>query len=227
MAKRIVCGTSQVSKGRAGGFLVILAALLAGCAGAPEFPTAAEAPAAHPALLDRFEEVIVPDFAEAAVVPDLGLGRRIADYLAGEMRGVFKGRVTRRTPPDGPPGASSDRDLWRTAGAAAVSTAFLSGTARLAEQAQKALNEADIPKDGPFKLDGRGLLERKRFVLTIDFVLVEAATGEVVWKNVIQATWISSYAEETAEFALTDLLPTVKAKLFPALVRTPRPARGS
>ena len=130
------------------------------------------------------------------------------------MRDVFKGKVSRRPGPSGPGAAALDRDFWRSAGAGAPSAVFLFATAALTEQAQKALKEDDLPKDGPFKLEGHGFAERKRFVLTIGFALIEAATGETLWTTEVKETRISNEILEAPEFALAELLPAVRVRLF-------------
>lgn len=228
MPREIVRATSPAAKRRPAALLAAMGVFLAGCAAVPERPRMSAAPAAPPAVPERFDEIIVPDFAEAAPVPDLSFGRRIADDLAAGMRDVFKGRVSRRPGPSGTGAAALDRDFWRSAGAGARSAVFLFGTAALTEQAQKALKEDDLPKDGPFKLEGHGLAERKRFVLIIGFALIDAATGETLWTSEVKETRISNEIVETPEFALAELLPPVRARLFLMLFgRSHADRRGS
>jgi hypothetical protein len=205
--------------------LAVAALLVAACATAPERPQASGVPALPAAVPERFDEMIVPDFAETAAVADLNLGQRIADYFAGELRGTFKGKTTRLAIPAVTAAAAEGRDVWRSAGAGTPSAVFLFGVAGLNEQAQKALNEGDMPKDGPFRLEGRGLVERKRFILTIDVFLIEAATGEVIWKHELRETKFYDGLSTVPEYALTDLLPAVRARLFPLLFGSPSAAR--
>ncbi|HVP90406.1 MAG TPA: hypothetical protein VMS75_04225 [Terriglobales bacterium] len=194
----------------AAGTVAALALFASGCATSPPAPSqAAVGPAVPAALPARFTEIVVPDFAETAPVPDLALGRRVADELAAGMRGVFKGTVTRGAVPSRP-------------GMGGASTAILSGTAGLAGRAQKALLEADLPKDGPFRLEGHGLAERKVFVMTLDLALIDASTGDVLWKKPFRETRVYGYAQEAPESALADLLPVFKARIFPLLFGPPR-----
>jgi hypothetical protein len=94
---------------------------------------------------------------------------------------------------------------------------FLVGTASLSGKAQKALLEAGVPKDGPFRLENRGLSERKRFTLALECSLIDASSGETILKKSVKETRTYSDVQQTAEFALFDLLPAIKARLFPAL----------
>ncbi len=204
------------------GALAGLALLLPGCASAPPAsPPAAGVRAVPAAVPERLTELLVPDFAETKPVPDLALGRTIAEDLAAGMRGAFKGKVTRLAVPPGPGASALDAGYWKAAGAGHVSAAILFGTAGLSERAQKALLEEDLPKDGPFRLEGHGLAERKLFVLSLDLTLIDAATGEVLWKNEFKETRVYTYAGEAAEFALADLLPLLRARIFPLLFGRP------
>ena len=206
----------------AAGVLAGLALLLSGCASAPPAPPPAAVARAVPAVVpERLSELLVPDFAETRPVPDLALGRAIAEDLAAGMRGVFKGKVTRLSVPPAPKASALDAGYWKAAAAGHTSAAILFGTAGLSERAQKALLEEDLPKDGPFRLEGHGLAERKLFVLTLDLALIDAATGEVLWKNEFKETRVYAFSGEAAEFALADFLPVLRTRLFPLLFGRP------
>jgi hypothetical protein len=188
----------------------------AGLAGIPA-KVPAEAPAASPAGLLSGYETIVVDIKEAETVPDIDLGGSISEYLETELRREFKGTVVRRAVGQGPAVTGDDKDRWASAGAGLKKAVFLVGTAGLRGQAQKALLETGIPKDGPFRLENRGLAERKRFSLAVECSLIDASNGETILKKIIKETRTYSDIQQTAEFALFDLLPAVKARLFPAL----------
>ncbi len=208
----------QAAARRAAGVFGALVLLASGCATAPPAPPrAAVVPAVSAAVPARFTEIVVPEFAETAPIPDLALGRRVAEDLAAGMRGVFSGTVTRRAGAPGPGAAALERDYWRAAGAGNASAAILFGTAGLTGRGQKALLEADLPKDGPFRLEGRGLAERKVFVMTLDLALIDAATGDVLWKQTFRESRVYGYAQEAPEYALADLLPVLEARIFPLL----------
>jgi len=177
-----------------------LAIALAACASAPYTAVMIDIPAVSPVAVERYPEIVVEDFRETESAPDVSVGGRTAEYLAAELRREFKGPVSRRGP-GGKPAAGL----------------VLSGTVGISQRAQKALRETDIPKDGPFGLENRGLAERKRFTLTVEYAVSDAATGEVVLAGGVKASRTYGDIQQSVEFALYDLLPQVKAKLFPAL----------
>lgn len=176
-----------------------------------------EAPAVSRAGFPSGYEIIVTDFKVTEAVPEIDLGRRVSDYLEVELRREFKGTVSRRGPGRAPAAAEDDRNFWKSAGAGLKNAVFLVGTVGLHGEAQKALREEGLPTDGPFRLENRGLAERKRFVLTLECSLIESATGEAILKKSLQERRTYGDVQQSAEFALADLLPVIKAKLFPAI----------
>jgi hypothetical protein len=188
----------------------------AGPAGVPS-QAPAEAAAASPAGPLSGYETIVVDFKEIGAVSDIDLGRSVSEYLETELRRAFKGAVSRRAVGRDPASPTDDKGHWTSAGAGLKKAVFLVGTAGLIGQAQKALLEASVPTDGPFRLENRGLAERKRFTLALECSLIDASSGETILKKSIKETRAYSDVQQTAEFALFDLLPAIKARLFPAL----------
>jgi hypothetical protein len=188
----------------------------AGLAGVPA-KVPAEAPAASPAGPLSGYETIVVDFKEVEAVPDLDLAGSVSEYLETELRREFKGTVLRRAVGQGPAVTGEDKDRWTSAWAGLKKAVFLVGTAGLRGQAQKALLDAGVPKDGPFRLENRGLAERKRFTLSVECSLIDASNGKTILKKILKETRTYGDIQQTAEFALFDLLPAVKARLFPAL----------
>jgi len=183
------------------------------------------APAEPPAVslagpLSSYETIVV-DFKEIEPVPDLDLGRSLSEYLETELRREFKGTVSRRAVVRDAAGTVDDKDRWASAGAGLKRAVFLVGTAGLRGQPQKALLESGVPVDGPFSLENRGLAERKRFTLAVDCSLIDASSGQTILKKSIKETRTYSDIQQTAEFALFDLLPAVKARLFPSLFGRP------
>jgi hypothetical protein len=198
-----------------------IAVILAACSPTPYRRIAIEVPALSPIGIDSYKEIVVTDFTEAEPVPDLHLGRKLAEYLETELRRAFKGTVSRRPVFQNAEAVAADRDFWRSAGAGLKDAVFLSGTVRLGQEAQKALRETDLPADGPFKLENRGLAERKRFTLTLECLLADAASGQLVMKKELKETRLYGDVQQTPEFALADLLPIITGRLFVTLFGRP------
>lgn len=177
-----------------------LVAVLAACASAPYDRVTIDIPAVSPLAVERYGKIVIEDFRETQAVPDVPLGRRMAEYLEAELRRQFSGTVARRGTAAPP-----------------AEGLVLSGTVGITQLAQKALRESDIIKDGPFGLENRGFVERKRFTMTVEYTLTDAATGTVVLTGNVRESRAYGDIQQSVEFALYDLLPLVKARLFPGL----------
>lgn len=164
-------------------------------------------PPTSPVGIEGYRELVVTEFAEAAPIPDLNLGRTFSEYLETELRRVFKGTISRKDL------TASQKDATGGLKEAVV----LAGTVGLVREPQKALRQPGIPADGPFNLENRVFAERTRFILTFGYLLVDAATGRAVQKGEFKETRIFADVQQTPEFALFDFLPAVKAKLVAAI----------
>jgi hypothetical protein len=196
--------------------LPLLALGLAACATARFRKVSIEIPAVSPVAIEGFKEIAVLDFSEAKPAPDLRLGEKIADAFEAELKRAFKGKVSRRRVP-GIVGPEAGRESWKAAGAGLKDALVLGGSIAFVAEAQKALRPADLPADGPFKLDSRGLAERTRFVWTVECLLVDPATGDPVFKKRFTETRSYPDLQQSPEFAFFDLVPVVNAELLSAL----------
>ena len=177
-----------------------LTALLTTCASARFDRVVIDIPGASPVAVEKYGAIVIEDFRETRPTPDVFVGRRTAEYLEAELRREFKGTVSRRGTAPPPAGGL-----------------VLSGTIAISQLAQKALREDDIVKDGPFGLENRGLVERKRMTMTVEYAVTDAATGAVILSGALKESRTYGDIQQSVEFALFDLLPSIKAKLFPAL----------
>ncbi len=161
-----------------------------------------------------FAEIVVTDFRNEAPIPDIDPGLELQSYLAAELRHAFKGTVSLRPLPAEPEVTPS---FWRQAAAGRDRAIFLTGTVRLETQVRKALQDKHVPVDGPFNLAGRGLVERRRWTLTVDLVIISGETGEVLYRQTFRDDRDYIDLEKPADFAFADLSARFRGRLFPLL----------
>jgi hypothetical protein len=94
---------------------------------------------------------------------------------------------------------------------------FLTGSAGLVGQTRKALEKRKLPAGGPFNFDRRGLIERRRWTLSVDLSVVSAATGEVLYKIAFREERDYIDLDKPPEFAFAELADRIRARLFPVL----------
>ncbi|OGD20877.1 MAG: hypothetical protein A2Y70_04700 [Candidatus Aminicenantes bacterium RBG_13_64_14] len=202
---------------------IIAAALLAAaaCFSRPPVPVSVEMPGVSAFPPGLFSEIIVTDFRDDAPSPDFALGRELQGYLAAELGRSFKGAVSRMDLSRDGKAAADDPAFWKQAAAGREHSVFLTGSAGLVGQTRKALDKKNLPLDGPFNLDRRGLIEHLRWTLSVDLAVVSAATGETLYKRTFREERDYSDLDKPAEFALAELADRIRARLFPVLFGAP------
>lgn len=156
-----------------------------------------------------FDEIVVTDFRDTAPLPGLPLGRDLRDYLAAEIGRAFRGRVTRSD--------SAAEALARPRDRVVV----LVGSVSLAGEVRKALDKSRVPLDGPFKTARRGLVEQRRWTMTVDLAVRSAADGTTLFQRVFQDARDYIDLEKPADFAFSELSDRLRARLLPLLLGTP------
>jgi hypothetical protein len=168
-----------------------------------------------------FNEIIVTDFRDDAPSPDFALGRELQSYLAVELGRAFRGAVSRMDLSRDGKIAAGDPAFWRQAAAGRERAVFLTGSAGLVGRTLKALKKKSLPVDGPFNLDGRGLIEQRRWILSIDLAVVSAATGETLYQRTFRENRDYSDLDKPVEFVFAELVDRILARLFPVLFGAP------
>jgi hypothetical protein len=197
--------------------VVMLAAFLAasaGCRSATPVELRVDMPVVALFPASTFAEIVVTDFRNAAPVADIDPGLELQSYLAAELRHVFKGTVSLHPLPAE---AEVPPSFWRQAAAGHDRAIFLTGAVSLSTQVRKALQDKHVPVDGPFKLAGRGLIERRRWTLAIDLVVISGETGEALYRKKFRDDRDYIDLEKPADFAFSELSARFRGRLFPLL----------
>jgi hypothetical protein len=168
-----------------------------------------------------FREIIVTDFRDDAPSPDFALGRELQGYLAAELGRSFKGTVSRMDLARDGQAAADDPAFWKQAASGSERAVFLTGSAGLVGRTRKALKKSNLPADGPFNLDRRGLIEQRRWTLSVDLFVVSAATGEALYQRTFSEEREYIDLDKPAEFAFAELAGRVRDRLFPVLFGAP------
>jgi hypothetical protein len=198
---------------------IVLAA--AACFSRPPVPVKVEMPGVSAFPPGLFSEIIVTDFRDDVPSPDFALGRELQGYLAAELGRSFKGTVSHMDLSRDGKAAADDPAFWKQAGDGRERAVFLTGSAGLVGQTRKALEKKKLPTVGPFNIDRRGLIEQRRWTLSVDLSVVSAATGEALYKITFreERDYIDLY--KPAEFAFAELADRIRARFFPFLFGAP------
>ncbi|MBE3110676.1 MAG: hypothetical protein IMZ57_02550 [Acidobacteria bacterium] len=198
---------------------IILAA--AACFSRPPVPVKVEMPGVSAFPPGLFSEIIVTDFRDDAPSQDFALGRELQNYLAAALGRSFKGTVSRMDLSRDGKAAADDPAFWKQAAAGRERAVLLTGSAGLVGRTRKALKKTNLPVDGPFNVDRRGLIEQRQWTLSVDFSVVSAATGEALYKITFREEREYLDLDKPAEFAFAELADRIRARLFPVLFGAP------
>jgi hypothetical protein len=202
---------------------IIVAILLAAeaCFSPSPVPVQVEMPGVPVFPPGLFSEIIVTDFRDDAPAPDFAGGREFQTFLVAELGRAFKGKVSRMELSRDRQAAAGVPEFWKKAGAGRDQAIFLAGSAGLVGQTRKALEKNKLPADGPFNVDRRGLIEQRRWTLSVDISAVSAATGESLYQTTFREERDYIDLEKPAEFAFAELAARVRDHLFLVLFGAP------
>jgi hypothetical protein len=196
---------------RAAAGVVLAAAVVAGaaCRSAGPVEVRVDMPgvAAFPA--GSFDEVVVTEFRETSPLTELAVGRELRDALAEAIDRAFAGPV--RTL------AASEEAL----AAGRQRTIVLAGDVALTTEVRKALDSKSALVEGPFKAVGRGLIEVRRWTMTLALSVLTAADGATLYRREFREERDYTDLEKPAEFAFSELSDRIRARLLPLLLGTP------
>jgi hypothetical protein len=201
--------------------LAIILAAAAACLSTSPVPVKVEMPGVSAFPPGLFSEIIVTDFRDDVPSPDFALGRELQGYLAAELGRSFKGTVSHMDLSRDGKAAADDPAFWKQAGAGRERAVFLTGSAGLVGQTRKALEKKKLPAVGPFNIDRRGLIEQRRWILSVDLSVISAATGEALYKITFREERDYIDLDKPAEFAFAELADRIRARFFPVLFGAP------
>jgi len=201
--------------------LAIVLAAAAACLSTSPVPVKVGMPGVSAFPPGLFSEIIVTDFRDDAPSPDFALGRELQGYLAAGLGRSFHGTVSRMDLSRDGKAAADDPAFWKQTGVGRERAVFLTGSAGLVGQTRKALEKKKLPTVGPFNIDRRGLIEQRRWTLSVDLSVVSAATGEALYKIAFREERDYIDLDKPAEFAFAELADRIRARLFPVLFGAP------
>jgi hypothetical protein len=172
--------------------------------------------------LGAYSEIQVTEFRQEQEGPDPELAAWLTEQLTSQIGRTFKGTVIRRAIDWNGAARLDDPGFWRGLGAGLGEGVFLSGKMRFSGTTEKALPVGGLVRDGPFAAKNRGLQERRRFTLSLEPVLLSAATGTPVFRETYSDTQIYDGPGPADEVAFAALLDKVLPRFLAAILGADR-----
>lgn len=187
-----------------------------GCAGYNYVKLRLELPAKATVQLDKYSEIRLVNFIIKRQPKDLDLNKEIRDYFQFELSKEIEQKVTQLDLEVKNEAVLKDKNFWKNQ-APGEKVLFITGTLEYKEEIRKALLRKEKRQFAdPFS--SPKLAERRFYSLLFDLYLIDSTSGEVIYHRQFKETQFYQNKNQTAYFALFDLLQKLKPKLFRRLL---------
>lgn len=202
--------------------LTFLLLFLAACSGEQMLKVNLDVPGSAAIRRDDVKALVLAGFYQDAPVSGFDVDAVLVRYFTDEFKPQIKGTVEAKPIPWPNGDALADKEFWKKAGQGRQAL-ILTGKTAFIQETRKALLAGERRDfDGPFKPQSPWT-ERKFFSLQLDLAVIDARTGETVFRKNYLETLTSDNVRQTADFAVYDLMARIKIKLLRALFGSARP----
>ncbi len=196
--------------------LVILISLLilSSCATTEYWKMKIEIPRKTELDIEAFDSIIIAPFLVEKEVEGFDLSKEIGAYFEGMLKRKTKTAVTTRDIPVENEALFETPDFWKNQEHESKNTLFLTGSAQYTAETRKALlKRAKRRYEDPFPTEAR-LEQRQFYNFNMTFFLIDAASGEAVFKREFKETKNYENPNQTLYFAFFDLMQQIQDKLL-------------
>ncbi len=169
--------------------------------------------------LNQFQEIIITNFLVKKQTKDINLSQELVDYFHFALEKNFKGKIASQDISIHQDDIFSNPSFWKETNQSSTKALYLTGSASYAEEIRKAVLEERRSDrfETPFKAEKK-LVERKFYTLNLDLYLIDANSGQIIYKRDFKESRGFSNPNQTAYFAFFDLIQRVKDKLFRSIL---------
>jgi len=204
--------------------LVFIALGLAACAA--EAPTKVNLQVPGPAALrwDEIKTVILSGFFLDLEFKEFDLNKTLVGYFHDELKRRIRGSIEDTPIAWENADSLSSSDFWKSRSGRGQGTLILTGKVRYAQETRKALlvGERRPIDEGPFKPENPWT-ERRAYTLKLDLAIIDAQTGQSVFRKEYEEAVATENLKHTAEFALYELMARIRPRVFRVLFGAERP----
>jgi hypothetical protein len=169
--------------------------------------------------INQFDEIIITDFFMKKEREDFDLNQELINYFTTQMKQNFKAEVSSRRVSLSDEEVFKDKAFWKNIQRDSQETVLFTGTVDYIEEVRKAIIQTKKKSDEGFQRD-KAITERRFYTLNLNFYMIDAQTGEVLYTKAFKETRGYKNPNQTAAFAFFDLADSVKAKFFVSVLGT-------
>ena len=164
--------------------------------------------------LEQFSEIIITNFFIKKRTKKFDLNQELVNYFASEIEREFKGKTSSKTISLEKEEIFSDKEFWKNLSLDLKGAALLTGSAQYSEEIRKTISETKKDYSEDLSSKGKIMEERRFYTLSLNLYLIDAKTGEALYKRSFKESKGYKNPNQTAPFAFFELIQIVKGKFF-------------
>ena len=198
--------------------LLICLVVLSSCVTTEYWKMKIEIPRRTELDIETFDSIIITPFLVDKEFEEFDLSKEISAFFEGMLKRKTKNTVTTRALPLENEAQFESSDFWKKQEPESKNTLFLTGTAQYSSETRKALlKRAKKRFEDPFPTEAK-LEQRRFFNFNMTLFLIDAKSGEVVFKREYKETKNYDNPNQTSYYAFFDLIQGVQEKLLRSIL---------
>lgn len=164
--------------------------------------------------IEAFDSIIITPFLVDKEFEEFDLNKEIIAFFEAMLKRKTKNSITTRVVPLENEAQFESPDFWKNQESDGKNTLFLTGTAQYSSETRKALlKKAKKRYEDPFPAEAR-LEARHFFNFNMTIFLIDAKSGEPVFKREYKETINYNNPNQTSYYAFFDLIQQIQEKLL-------------
>jgi len=198
--------------------LLICLVVLSSCVTTEYWKMKVEIPIRTEIDIESFDSVIITPFLVDEEFEEFDLSKEISLFFEGMLKRKTKNTISTRDISLENEAQFESSDFWKKQESDNNNTLFLTGTAEYSTETRKALlKRAKKRYEDPFPAEAR-LEQRKFFNFNLTLFLIDAKSGEAVFKREYKETKSFSNPNQTSYYAFFDLIQQIQEKLLRSIL---------
>jgi len=171
-------------------------------------------PRKTPINLEAFEEIAITNFFVKEEAKDFDLNKELTEYFAVEFGQKVKNKISSTKVALQNEEVFQDKTFWQKVFPNKKGTLLFTGSLEYTEEVRKAIKSASKRRfEEPFPKESR-IEERRFYSLSLHLYLIDAQSGDALYKRTFKESKAYKNPNQTAYFAFYDMMLNVRDKLF-------------
>lgn len=169
--------------------------------------------------IDQFNKIVITNFLIKEKTKKFDLNQELVKYFTSEIEIVLKGKTLSKKISLEKEELFNNKEFWKKLFPDLKGAVLLTGSAQYSEEIRKAILETKKEySEDPFA-KGKTFEERRFYTLNLDLYLIDAKTGDTLYKRSFKESKGYKNPNQTAYFAFFELIQRVKEKFFSIILR--------